>query len=62
MTTKIINHTNLTYQEIGLIIDELKKRIVDKKSYCLFKFRGNMYNVETEIMKSCFKVIIKESK
>jgi hypothetical protein len=64
MTTKIINYTNLSYQEIGLIIDEINKKIetnyVGKKSYCLFKFRGNTYNVETEIMKSCFKVILKE--
>lgn len=63
MTTKIINYTNLSYQEIGLIIDEINKKIetnyVGKKNICLFKFRGNAYDVETEIMKSCFKVTLR---
>ena len=27
MTTKIINYTNLTYQEIGCIIDKINKKI-----------------------------------
>lgn len=66
MTTKIINYTNLTYQEIGCIIDKINKKIetnyVGKKNYHLLKIDDNTYEIETEIMKSCFKVILKDYK
>ena len=66
MTTKIINYTNLTYQEIGFIIDEINKKdetnYVGKKNYHLIKKDDNTYKIETEIMKSCFKVILKDFK
>lgn len=60
----IINKTNLSYQEVGKIIDCLNKEVdtnyYGKISYTIVKVVNKEYMVITEILKKYTKYIIKE--
>lgn len=64
MKVLIINKSDLSFLQIGRLIDDMNSRVetnyVGKKDYFKVKINAKVYKVETEIQKTQFKMVIVE--
>lgn len=64
MKVLIINKSDLSFLQIGRLIDDMNSRVetnyIGKKDYYKIKINAKMYKVETEIQKTQFKMTIVE--
>lgn len=68
LTIQIINYTNLTYQEIGNMIDYINSytegntNYYGKISWCVMEIKHTKYRVTIQTLKKYTKFIIEEEK